>query len=135
MVCNHAHITNICSKSTCTCWCDTCQEAFEADWDHGVVAKGLCPKCGFPLEGESLTLEKVQETKLYHFFMPCEDCKGHYEAFMKKEGLCSRCQGPAPCEKCRCKKEENPATPCTCYDCRTAAYPIVDAPPEEAEEA
>lgn len=97
--CKHPETPDYCDE-TCVCWCDGCQERFEADWAIQTVAKGLCSACGVPKEIRSM--DDLVHTERYHFFMPCEDCKGVLGVFLQTQGICSMCRGLARefCPKC-----------------------------------
>ena len=84
------HEGALCKQIQCECWCDGCQEVFEALWEEQVVAGGCCKGCGMP--APPITIELLAKTAMLHFYSPCEDCKKEYEACMNGEGLCPTCR-------------------------------------------
>ena len=102
-----------CDES-CECTCEYCVEQYEINWDACTAAKNLCKTCGIPT---LITLDTLLETRLTHFYSPCDKCKPAYLGLMKLEGLCHQCQGPLSANLCPgCHCTENVET-CGCRQC------------------
>ncbi len=121
--CRHPASPDRCDE-TCACWCDACQERYEAKWAEDTVAQTLCGDCGIPKE---LTLERLNATSGLHFFLPCDACLPAFQECMVAADLCETCRGPRPpadqpCPRCVCVKQgPRDPTPCTCLQCSYVA--------------
>jgi hypothetical protein len=117
------HTPNPCDE-TCACWCDKCQESYEAAWDRRVNEESLCPACGVPLG--SYTMEQLLKHQYEHFFMPCQTCEPALKGFMEKAGLCYVCrsslESDGSCVKCKTA---------TVHTSRTPAEGAAQAPAQE----
>lgn len=86
--------------SGCSCCCPTCQIEYEQMWINHVDRLKLCQACGMP---EAPTMETLEATKEYHFFLPCLDCRESYIKTLHTAGICPFCHNKyqdGHCAKC-----------------------------------
>jgi len=123
--CRHPSSPDHCDEF-CACWCDTCQERYEAKWAVDTAAQGLCTACGVPA-GE-LSVSALEKTSGLHFYLPCPDCAPRFKECFEAAGLCEACRAPrtsfdVPCPNCTCLKKgpDDKETVCACIQCKYAA--------------
>lgn len=128
MECKHPHIASC--DETCQCWCETCQQNYEAAWDKRVKEESLCPACGVPLG--SYTMEQLLKHQYEHFFMPCQTCEPALKGFMETAGLCYVCrsslESDGSCAKCKSSTVHQNTSHTPAEDAQAQAQP-----PSQAE--
>ena len=129
--CRHPTSPDSCDEF-CACWCDACQERYEAKWAEDTAREGLCVACGVP-KGD-LTMASLERTRANHFYLPCPDCAARFKECFTAAGLCEACRAPrasfdVPCPNCTCLKKtpSDTTTACSCIQCRYARVSAIGA--------